>query len=93
MLLGVPIFAVIKTLVSEFIDKKLKKKNMPVTTCAYFTGGYVEPLAVEAIVDASTFDDNDEEDDDDDYDEPENSSSFMKNIKEIANKVAKKFKK
>lgn len=89
MLLGVPIFAVIKTLISEYIDKKLKKKNLPITTCTYFTTGYIEPVVPEDVVDASSFDNNDGECDGDEN----NSSSFFNSIKNMANKISKKFKK
>lgn len=87
MLLGVPIFAVIKTLISELVDKRLKGKHLPVTTCTYLTTAYVEPLITEEIVDASSFDDVEDDD------EEQETSSFMKSIKEMANKIAKKFKK
>lgn len=86
--LGVPIFAVLKTLFAEYVNKKLKKKNMPVTTCTYLTTGYVEPLE---IVDASSFDDDDDDDDDNDSgdDVVKNTPSFFK---KFADKFAKKKK-
>ena len=90
MLLGVPVFAVIKTIISELIDKRLKRKHLPVTTCTYLTTGYVEPLNVDEIVDASSFDDNE---DDDDNESKQEDSSFIKSIKGLANKISRKFKK
>ena len=36
MLLGVPIFAVIVTLINEFTENKLRKKNMPANTAEYY---------------------------------------------------------
>ena len=36
MLLGVPIFAVIVTLINEFTENKLRKKNLPVNTAEYY---------------------------------------------------------
>lgn len=91
LILGVPVFAVLKTLLSELVNKKLKKKNLPITTCTYLTTGYVEPLPVEEIVDASSFDED--EDDDGEESKTENSSSFIKSMREFANKIANKFKK
>ncbi len=38
MLVGVPVFAVIYSLVDEYIEYLLKKKSMPVDTDAYFSG-------------------------------------------------------
>lgn len=97
LILGVPIFAVLKTLLAETVNKRLKKKNLPVTTYTYFTTGYVEPLKTDTVVDVSRFDDTNkvEDDDDDEENDDDNNqseSSFGKNIKEIANKIAKKFK-
>ena len=37
MLLGVPIFAIIVTLINEFIENKLRKKNMPANTAEYYS--------------------------------------------------------
>ena len=37
MLLGVPIFAIIVTLINEFTENKLRKKNMPVNTAEYYS--------------------------------------------------------
>jgi len=98
MLLGVPVFAVIKTLISEWIDRKLKRKHLPVTTCTYLTTGYVEPLISDDIVDASSF--NDEENGDEennneneDGETEQETSSFVKSIKGLVNKISKKIKK
>ena len=44
MLLGVPVFAVIYTLVNDFVTYKLKQKNKPLKTEAYQTIQKVENL-------------------------------------------------
>lgn len=93
MLLGVPIFAVIKTLVSEYTDKRLKKRNMPIETYAYFTNGYVEPLNSAQIVDASSVNEekkNDKNEPTEDSDEQEAESAVAKKINKTANKIANK---
>ena len=36
MLLGVPIFAVAMTIITEFVENKLRKKNLPVNTAEYY---------------------------------------------------------
>lgn len=95
LILGVPIFAVLKTLLAETVNKKLKKKNMPSDTTVYLTTGYVEPLETSPAVDVSSFNDtgNDaEEEEDDDDGKKQSDSSFIKNIKEIAGKISSKFK-
>ncbi|MBR5774564.1 MAG: AI-2E family transporter [Clostridia bacterium] len=86
LILGVPIFAVVKTLFAETVNKKLKKKNMPVSTLTYLTTGYVEPIE---IVDVSgDYEDSASDAEDDEGEIPE--SSF---IKKIAAKFTKKSKK
>ena len=47
MLLGVPIFAVLYSLISDGIDRRLAKKRYPLTTDAYYTLQCVEDLPVD----------------------------------------------
>lgn len=93
MLLGVPIFAVIKTLVSEYTDKRLKKRNMPVETYVYFTNGYVEQLNSTQTVDVSAPDAKDEKEAKEENDEQEAKSVVAKTIDKTASKIEKKIKK
>lgn len=47
MLLGVPIFAVLYSLISDAIDRRLAKKRYPLTTDIYYTLQCVEDLPVD----------------------------------------------
>ncbi|MBR5273117.1 MAG: AI-2E family transporter [Clostridia bacterium] len=94
MLLGVPIFAVIKTLIAEFINRRLKGKSLPTTTYSYMTTGYVEPIVTTQsgeVVDND--DETDDTDKDDEHNDGESSSTIFKAIKNLSNKISKKFKK
>ncbi|MBQ7871754.1 MAG: AI-2E family transporter [Oscillospiraceae bacterium] len=48
MLLGVPIFALLYTLVADFINDRLRKKRFPTVTDEYYAIGCVADLPVEA---------------------------------------------
>lgn len=47
MLIGVPIFAVLYTLIADFINSRLRKKRFPTVTDEYYTIGCVADLPVE----------------------------------------------
>lgn len=79
MLLGVPIFAVLYTLVADWINKRLRKKRYPVNSDIFYSLQCVEDLPIEPSPSASfakeapAYDmkaaDNEDGDYDDDYDE------------------------
>lgn len=77
MLLGVPIFAIIVTLINEFIENKLRKKNMPANTAEYYASdSLVDPYEerstlLHRIVSIFKKKNNDD-DDDTESDEEEN---------------------
>ncbi|MDR0890450.1 MAG: AI-2E family transporter [Oscillospiraceae bacterium] len=48
MLLGVPVFAVLYTLISDAVNKKLKKKRLPMQTQLYYTIRTVDDLPAQA---------------------------------------------
>ena len=76
MLLGVPIFAVIYTLIVDGVNERLKRKRYPADTNLYYSLQCVEDLPVEPQPSYSfvsvepTYDMHAEDEDyDDDYDE------------------------
>lgn len=79
MLLGVPIFAVIYTLITEAVNNRLKRKRYPTETEIYYTLESVDRLPAEPLPSYSYVsvdpaydlqaDPDDEDDFDDDYDE------------------------
>ena len=80
MLLGVPVFAVIYTLINDAVNTRLKRKRYPTETEIYYTLDTVERLPVDPLPSYSyvsvdpAYDlqvDSDDEDDEyyDDYDE------------------------
>ncbi len=94
MLLGVPIFAVIKTIFSEIVNKSLKKKSMPITTYSYMTEGYVEPVVtVQSDENESTDDKDDKNNESETNEQSEPSSPILRAIKNFSNKISKKIKK
>ncbi len=48
MLLGVPVFAVLYTLIADFVNQRLRKKRFPTETEEYYAIGCVADLPVEA---------------------------------------------
>lgn len=95
MLLGVPVFAVIKTIFAEIVNRSLKKKSMPITTYSYMTEGYVEPVVTTQSTDDGDNDDNNDSNDNDKNDEEhsEPSSPILKAIRNFSDKISKKVKK
>lgn len=79
MLLGVPIFAVIYSIISDAVNKKLRQKRFPTSTKEYYTMQCVEDLPVTPVTRVSyvtmepNYDLNVEPDEEgfDDYDEPD----------------------
>ena len=75
MLLGVPVFAVIYTLITDHINKRLNKKGYPTPSEVYYTLQCVEDLPVRAPVSASfasydpAYDMTVDPEDDEDYDD------------------------
>ena len=78
MLLGVPVFAVIYTLINDRVNGRLKRKRYPTDTDVYYSIKMVEDLPVEPAPSYSyvsvepAYDmhaDPDDEDDEDDFDE------------------------
>lgn len=49
MLLGVPVFVVIYTAISHFIDKKLKRSGLPTETASYRNLYYFDPVTNEPV--------------------------------------------
>ncbi len=77
MLLGVPVFAVIYTLINDRVNGRLKHKRYPTDTDVYYSIKMVEDLPVEPAPSYSyvsvepAYDMHAEPDDDDDYDDYE----------------------
>ena len=75
MLLGVPVFAVIYTLINDRVNGRLKRKRYPTDTDIYYSIKMVEDLPVEPAPSYSyvsvepAYDMHDEPDDDDDMDD------------------------
>ena len=94
MLLGVPIFAVIKTIFAQSVNKRLKRKSMPVTTYSYMTTDFIEPIVTVSNDDEnSEKDDKDDDDDDDDTIHNEDSAAVYNGMKKLSNKLSERFKK
>lgn len=49
MLLGVPVFVVIYTMVNEGISRKLRRSDLPVTTEEYTNLDYIDPVTLQPI--------------------------------------------
>ena len=49
MLLGVPVFVVIYTIINNGIDRKLKHSDLPVTTDEYRSIGYIDPVTMQPV--------------------------------------------
>ena len=49
MLLGVPVFVVIYTLINDSIDRKLRRNELPVTTEEYTGLDYIDPVTLQPI--------------------------------------------
>ena len=49
MLLGVPVFVVIYTVINESIDRKLRRSDLPVDAEAYTNLDYIDPITLEPI--------------------------------------------
>ena len=49
MLLGVPVFVVIYTIINESIDRKLRRSDLPVEAEAYTNLDYIDPLTLEPV--------------------------------------------
>lgn len=47
MLLGVPFFAVLYTIISDAVNKRLKKKRLPIETASYYSIHTIDDLPVE----------------------------------------------
>ncbi len=75
MLLGVPVFAVLYTIIADAVNNRLKRKRYPTETEIYYTLESVDRLPVEPLPSYSyvsvdpAYDMQAEADDDDDYDD------------------------
>ena len=49
MLLGVPVFVVIYTLINMSVEKNLKEKDLPWETCDYVGMDYIDPVSREIV--------------------------------------------
>ena len=49
MLLGVPVFVVIYTLMNKAIERKLRRSDLPVEAAAYLTLDHIDPITREAV--------------------------------------------
>ena len=49
MLLGVPVFVVIYTMVNEGITRKLRHSDLPVSTEDYTNLDYIDPVTLQAV--------------------------------------------
>jgi hypothetical protein len=49
MLLGVPVFVVIYTVINAGIDRKLKRSDLPVNAKEYSDLDYIDPITLQPI--------------------------------------------
>ena len=49
MLLGVPVFVVIYTLINNLIDRKLKRSDLPYETEDYMGVDYIDPATLQPV--------------------------------------------
>jgi hypothetical protein len=49
MLLGVPVFVVIYTIINKSIERKLRRNDLPVEESAYANLDYIDPVTLQPV--------------------------------------------